>query len=71
MKKVKVPKQKLPPGWTEKGIRELARYYDNLTEEEQVAEIEAGLAQEGQTVMVVPTELVPEIRKLISRKRTA
>jgi hypothetical protein len=40
-------------------------------EEEQVAEIEAGLAKQGQTVMVVPTELVPEIRKLITRKRTA
>jgi len=71
MKKAKSPKQKLPPGWTEKQIHELASYYDNLTEEQQVAEIEAGLAKEGQTVMVVPTELVPEIRKLIFRKRPA
>ena len=71
MKKAKVPRQKLPPGWTEKGIRELAQYYDNLTVDEQVIEIEAGLAQQGQTVMVVPTELAPEIRKLISGKRSA
>ncbi|HMF12499.1 MAG TPA: hypothetical protein VKE94_09345 [Gemmataceae bacterium] len=71
MKKGRAQKQKLPAGWTEKGIRELTRYYDNLSEEEQVAEIEAGLAKEGQTVMVVPSELVPQIRKLISRKRTA
>ena len=71
MKKTKTARQKLLPGWTEKGIRELARYYDNLTEEEQVAEIEAGLVQDGQTTMVVPTELVPKIRKMIARKRTA
>ena len=71
MKKTKVTKPKLPPGWTQKEIRELAEYYDNLTEHEQVAEIEAGLAKEAQTVMVVPTDLVPEIRKLILRKRPA
>jgi hypothetical protein len=71
MKKAKAPRQKLPTGWTEKQVRELAQYYDNLTEDEQVAEIEAGLAKKGHTVMVVPTEFVSEIRKLISRKRPA
>ena len=71
MNKAKAAKQKLPTGWTAKQVRKLAQYYDNLTEDEQVAEIEAGLAKRGHTVMVVPTEFVPEIRKLISRKRTA
>ena len=71
MKKTKAATQKLPKGWTEKQVRELARYYDNLTDDEQVLEIEAGLAKEGHTVMVVPTEFVPEIRKLISQNRTA
>jgi hypothetical protein len=64
-------KQRSPPGWTEKQIRELAAYYDRQTEEEQAAEIEAALAKEGQAFMVVPTELVPEIGKLISRKHHA
>ena len=71
MNKGKAKKQKLPPGWTQEGIRELAEYYDNLTEQEQAAEIEAALAEKGATLMVVPTDLVPEIRKLLSRKRTA
>jgi hypothetical protein len=39
-------KQRLPRGWTEKSIRELAAHYDNQTEEEQAAEIEAALAKE-------------------------
>ena len=64
-------KQRLPKGWTEERIRKLAEHHDNLTEDEQVAEIEAGLSEENQTVMVVPTELVPEIVKLINKKRPA
>ena len=64
-------KQRLPRGWTQKRIQELAVYHDNQTEEEQAAEIEAALAKQGHTVMVVPTELVPEIVKLIAKRRTA
>ena len=69
MKKTK--KEKLPPGWTEERIRQLAEHYDNQSEDEQVAEHEAAFRVEGHTVMVVPTELVPEIRKLIARKHPA
>ncbi len=69
MKRTK--KQKPPAGWTEERIRKLAENYDNQSEDEQVAEHEAALQAEGHTVMVVPTELVPEILKLITKKRTA
>ena len=63
--------QKLPLGWDEDRVRKLAEHYDNQTEDEQVAEHEAAMQAEGQTVMVVPTELVPEIVKLIGKKRPA
>ena len=62
-------KQRLPKGWTQEKIRKLAEHHDNLTEDEQAAEIEAGLTEESQTVMVVPTKLVPQIVKLINKKR--
>jgi hypothetical protein len=64
-------KQRLPRGWTEKRIRELAAHHDQQTEAEQAAEIEAALSKKDQTLMVVPTELVPEIQALIARKRGA
>jgi hypothetical protein len=64
-------KQKLPRGWSEKKIRDLLEYYENQTEEEQVAEHEAAYKAAGQTMMGVPTELVPEIRKLITQRRGA
>jgi len=64
-------KQRLPHGWTNKQIQELADYHDNQTEEEQAAEIDAAVADKGQTLMSVPTELIPEILQLIERKQTA
>ena len=62
-------KQRLPKGWTQERIRKLAEYHDNLSEEEQAAEIVAGLTEDNQTVMVVPTVLVPAIVKLISKTK--
>ena len=70
MKKT-MKKQRLPKGWTEEQIRKLAEYHDNMTEDQQVAEIEASLNDENQTMMMVPTELVPAIVKLINKKRPA
>jgi hypothetical protein len=71
MKTKKKPKQKYPAGWDEERVRKLAEHYENQTEAEQVAEHEAAMNADGKTVLVVPTELVPEIVKLINRKRSA
>lgn len=64
-------KQQYPPGWNDARVRKLAEHYDNQTDDEAVAEIEAALNDENQTLMTVPTELVPEIVKLINKKRPA
>jgi hypothetical protein len=61
-------KQRLPKGWTEKQIRELAEHHDRQTEEEQATEIEQAIAAKDRTLMVVPTKLVPAIQALIARK---
>jgi hypothetical protein len=63
--------QKYSAGWTEERVRKLAEHYDNQTEDEQVAEHEAAMLAPGQTVMVLPTELVPNVVKLIKKKRPA
>ena len=67
----KKKKQPYPEGWDEGRVRKLAEYYENQTEDEQVAEHEAALLAEGNTIVVVPNELVPEIVKLISKKQPA
>ena len=67
----KKPKQKYPPGWDEKRVREVIDHYENQTDEEHCAEIEAALRTENITMMAVPTELVPKVRALIAKKRSA
>ncbi len=61
--------QRMPTGWTEAEIRELARRHDHMTEEEQVAEIEAAFHSEDTTLMAVPKKLVPKVLALIKRFR--
>jgi hypothetical protein len=63
--------QTFPAGWDEERVRRVLEHYESQTEEEAVAEDEAAFQAEGQTVMVVPTDLVPAIRKLIARRRGA
>jgi len=64
-------KQTLPKGWTEEQVRALAEHHDTMTEDEQAAELEKALANENTTLLEVPTALVPEIVKLIAKKRPA
>ena len=59
-----------PPGWDKKRVQELIEYYENQTEDEAVAEAEAALADEEQTVMAIPKALVPVVRELIARLAT-
>jgi hypothetical protein len=61
--------QKFPLGWNEARVREVMAHYEGQSEDEQFAEIEAALEAEGTTMMAVPTELVPEVRALLARKK--
>lgn len=60
-------KSRFPRGWDEERVRRLMRHYDSRSEEEQVAEDEAAMSEsEGQTVIAVPTGLLPAIRHLLA-----
>jgi hypothetical protein len=59
-------KQKLPPGWDQHRVRDVIAHYENQSEDEQFAEIEAAREEEGITMMAVPNELVPQVRALIA-----
>lgn len=60
--------QHYPAGWNEDRIRKLLLHYETQTEDEAVAEDEAAFRRRDQTVMVVPTQLVPTITKMIARE---
>jgi hypothetical protein len=52
-------------------VRRVLAYYESQSEEEAVAEDEAAFETAGQTVMEVPTEIVPAIRELIAKHKAA
>ena len=62
---------KFPPGWDEKRVNEVLAHYESQTEEEAVAKDEAAFEAAGQTVMEIPTELVPKVRELIAKHKVA
>lgn len=63
--------QKYPPGWDEDRVRQVLDHYEGQTEDEQFAEIEAAFEAENFTMIAVPKEMVPEVRALLARGRTA
>ena len=58
---------RFPPGWDEERVRKVIRHYEELTEDEAVAEDEAAFEDSRRTVMEVPSELVPTVRELIAK----
>ncbi len=60
--------EKYPRGWSEARVRRVLEYYESQTDEEAAAEIEAGLKS---TTMEVPVGLVPVVRQLIAKRRSA
>jgi hypothetical protein len=62
---------KFPPGWDEERVKRVLAHYESQTEEEAVAEDESSFEALEQTVMEIPTELVPKVRELIAKHRAA
>jgi hypothetical protein len=58
---------RFPPGWDEERVRKVLAHYEEQTEAEAVAEDEAAFEEPTETVMEVPTALVPVIRELIAK----
>jgi hypothetical protein len=57
---------KFPKGWDENRVRRVLAHYEAQTEEQAVAEDEAAFEDQTQTIMEVPTALVPAVRDLIA-----
>lgn len=60
-----------PKGWDEARVKRVIEHYESQSETEAIAEDEAALALEDQTLMEVPNDLVPTVRELIAKQRKA
>lgn len=63
--------QKFPSDWDERRVRDVLAHYEDQTEDEQAAEIEAALVADDVTMIAVPAELADEVRALIAGRRSA
>jgi hypothetical protein len=60
---------RFPANWDEQQVRRVLAHYQKQTEEEALAEDEAGI-QPSDTVMNIPRELVPKVRELIAKRQS-
>jgi hypothetical protein len=62
---------RFPKGWDAARVKRVIDHYESQSDEEAVAEDEAAMEQEQQTLMEVPNDLVPVVRELIAKRRKA
>ena len=61
-----------PAGWDADRVQQLINHYEEMSEEELIAEDEAAAdLPAGQTIVTVPVELMPAIRQLLAAHRTS
>jgi hypothetical protein len=58
---------KFPPQWDDERVKGVISHYDEQVEDEAVVEDETTFADQTQTVMEIPKELVPAVRELIAK----
>jgi len=58
---------KFPQGWDEQRVRKVLEHYEEQTEDEAVAEDEAGYEDQTESTVQVPFELLPAVRELIAK----
>lgn len=58
-----------PDGWDAGKVQRVLAHYGNQTEDEALAEDEAGV-ESSETVMNVPYDLVPKVRELIAKHQS-
>ena len=62
-------RNKFPDGWDEDKIQRVLAHYGEQTEDEALAEDEAGI-QPSETVMIAPHDLVSKVRELIAKQHS-
>ena len=60
-------KKEFPIGWDEERVKRVLLHYEQQSEEEAIAEDEAGFEDSAQAIVNVPHDLLPAVRELIAK----
>ena len=58
--------QKMPEGWTAEQVKAVADFYDSQDDTEAAAELDAAWTDRDSTMVQIPRELLPVVRKLLA-----
>ena len=64
-------KNHFPKGWDQARVQRVLDYYENQTDDEAVAEIEAMFARPDETVIAVPRRMLPRVQSFVARLRAS
>lgn len=64
-------KNKFPPGWDDKRVQKVLEHYDKQEDEDAAAEDDRAFENSKTTLMAIPVDLVPEVRKLLAKRNKA
>jgi hypothetical protein len=64
----RTPPAHFPKGWDQKRADEVAKYYDNQSDEEAIAEAETAYKSDKFAMMAIPLKLVPAVNKLLAKR---
>lgn len=59
---------RLPQGWDDARIERVREYYDSQTDEEAATEHDETYRSRGASLVEIPFDLLPEVRKLLARR---
>lgn len=68
-KKPIMTESRFPKGWDEGRVRKVLAHYEEQTDDEAVAEDEAAYEDRTHSIVMVPVELVPAVRALITKQK--
>ena len=57
-----------PPGWDNERVQQMLEHYESQSDEDAAREDDVAMDATTETVMVIPNELVPAVRALISKQ---
>lgn len=67
-RKSKVDTSPYPKGWDRNRVQGVIDHFENQSDDDAIAEAEAAYKSVESTMMQVPVELVPQVRKLIAKR---
>jgi hypothetical protein len=63
-----VDPNRYPKGWNRQRVQALADHYENQSDDQAIAELDAAFEDERSAMIQVPLDLLPKVQKLLAKR---